>query len=53
MADLEWLGINILEAAPNLLVTPDRSRMIHDYIAGTAMKVMSHQVDAVQEARRS
>ena len=51
--DLEWLGINNLEAAPDLLVTQDRSRMIHDYIAGTAMEVMSHQVDIVQEARRS
>jgi hypothetical protein len=51
--DLEWLGIIILEAAPDLLVTRDRSRMIHDYIAGTAMEVMSHQVDVVQEFRRS
>jgi hypothetical protein len=51
--NLERLGIDILEAAPDLLVTPNRSRMIHDYIAGTAMKVMSHQVDVVQEARRS
>ena len=32
---LEWLGINILDAAPDLLVTPDRSRMIHAYITGT------------------
>jgi hypothetical protein len=39
--------------APDLLVTTDRSQMIHDYIAGTAMEVMSHQVDVVQEARRS
>ena len=38
--DLEWLGINILEAA----------RMIHDYIEGTAMEVMAYQVDVVQEA---
>ena len=52
--DLEWLGINILKAAPDdLLVTPDRSRMIHDYIEGTAMEVMVYQVDVVQEARRS
>jgi hypothetical protein len=27
--DLEWLGINILDVAPDLLVTPDRSQMIH------------------------
>ena len=51
--NLEWLGINILDAAPDLLVTPDRSHMIHDYIEGTAMEVMAYQVDAVQEARRS
>ena len=51
--NLEWLGINILEAAPDLLVTPDRSRMIHDYIEGTAMEVMAYQVDVVQETRRS
>ena len=51
--DLEWLGINILDASPDLLVSPDRSRMIHDYIAGTAMEVMAYQVDVVQEARRS
>ena len=51
--DLEWLGINILDAAPDLLVTPVRSRMIHDYIDGTAMEAMTYQVDVVQEARRS
>ena len=51
--DLEWLGINILEAALDLLVTPDKSRIIHVYIAGTAMEVMAYQVDVVQEARRS
>ena len=51
--DLERLGINIFEVAPDLLVTPDRSLMIHDYIEGTAMEVMAYQVDVVQEARRS
>ena len=51
--DLAWLGIKILDAAPDLLVTPDRSQMIHAYIADTAMEVMNHQVDEVQEARRS
>ena len=51
--DLEWLGINILDAAPDPLVTPDRSRVIHDYIEESAMEVMAYQVDAVQEARRS
>ena len=51
--DLEWLGINILDAAPDLIVTPDRSQMIHAYIAGTAMEAMDHQVDVIQEARRS
>ena len=51
--DLEWLGINILDAAPDLMVTPDKSRMIRDYIEGTAMEAMAYQVDVVQEARRS
>ena len=51
--DLEWLGINILEAAPDLLVTPDKCRMIRDYIGGTAMEAIAYQVDVVQEARRS
>jgi hypothetical protein len=50
---LERLGINILDAVSDLLVTPDRSQIIHAYIAGTAMEVMSHQVDVVQEVRRS
>ena len=35
------------------MVTPDRSRMIRDYIEGTAMEAMAYQVDVVQEARRS
>ena len=47
------VGDHILNAAPDLLVTPDRSRMIHDYIEGTAMEVMAYQVDVVQEALRS
>jgi hypothetical protein len=51
--NLKWLGINVLDADPNLLVTPDRSQMIHAYIVGTAMEVMSHQVDEVQEAKRA
>ena len=51
--DLEWLGINILDAAPDLMVTPDRSGMIRDYIEGTAMEAMAYQVDVVQEARSS
>ena len=50
--DREWLGINILDAAPDLMVTSDRSRMIRDYIEGTAMEAMAYQVDVVQEARR-
>jgi hypothetical protein len=41
------------DLAPDLLVTPDRSQMIHAYIAGTAMEVMTHQVDVAQEDRRS
>ena len=27
--DLEWLGINILDAAPDLTVTQERSKMVH------------------------
>ena len=50
--DLEWLGINILDAAPDLMVTPDRSCMIRDYIEGTKMEAMAYQVDVVQEVRR-
>jgi hypothetical protein len=51
--NLEWLGINILDADPDLIVTPDRGQMIHAYIAGTAMETMDHQVDVIQETRRS
>jgi hypothetical protein len=52
--DLKWLGINILDAAPDLIVAPDMSQMIHACIAGTAiMEAMYHQVDVIQEARRS
>ena len=47
--DLAWLGINILDAAPDLLLPPARGQMIHAYIAGTAiMEVMTQQ-----EARSS
>jgi hypothetical protein len=35
--DLEWLWINIMDAAPDLMITPDRSQMIHAYISGTAI----------------
>ena len=40
--DLEWLGINILDAAPDLTVTQERSNMIHAYLAGTATEVIEH-----------
>ena len=42
--DLKWLGINILNAAPDLTVTQERSSMIHAYLAGTANEVMEHQM---------
>ena len=45
--DLEWLGINILDAAPDLTVTQERSQMIHAYLTGTANEVMEHQVALV------
>jgi hypothetical protein len=51
--DLEWIEINILDAAPDLIVIPDRSQMIHAYIPETAMETMDHQLDVIQEARRS
>ena len=51
--DLEWLGINILDAAPDLTVTQERSKMIHAYLAGTANEVMEHQKALVQESRQT
>jgi hypothetical protein len=42
--DLEWLGINILDAASDLAVTQRRSKMIHAYLAGTATEIMEHQM---------
>jgi hypothetical protein len=48
--DLEWLGINILDEAPDLTFTHERSQMIHVYLAGTAME---HQVILVQESRQT
>ena len=48
--DLEWLGINILDAAPDLTVTQERSQMIHAYLTGTAME---HQVTLGQESRQT
>ena len=48
--DLEWLGINILDAAPDLMVTKELSKMIHAYLAGTANEVMEHQMALVQES---
>jgi hypothetical protein len=51
--DLEWLGSNILDAAPNLTVTQERSEMIHAYLAGTANEVMEHQIAIVQESRHA
>ena len=48
--DLEWLGTNILDEAPDLTVTHEQSQMIHAYLAGTAMKAMEHQVTLVQES---
>ena len=51
--DLEWLGINILNEAPALTVTQERSQMIHAYLAGTAMEAMEHQVTLGQEFRHT
>ena len=51
--DLEWLGINILDAAPDLTVTQTRGKMIHAYIAGTANEVMENQMALVQESRQA
>ena len=51
--DLEWLDINILDAAPDLTVTHERSQMMHAYLAGTAMEAMEHQVTLGQESRQT
>ena len=51
--DLQWLGINILDAAPDLTVTHERSQMIHAYFAGTAIEAMEHQVTQGQESRQT
>jgi hypothetical protein len=51
--DLEWLGINILNAAPDLMVTQERSNRIHAYIGGTANEAMEHQMALVQESRKA
>ena len=48
--DLEWIGINILDAAPDLTVTQERSQMIHAYLTGTAME---HQVTLGHESRQT
>ena len=50
---LEWLGINILDAAPDLTVTHERSQMIHAYLTGTAMDAMEHQVTLEQESMQT
>jgi hypothetical protein len=51
--DLEWLSINILDAAPDLTVTHERSQMIHAYLAGSAMESREHQVTQGQESRQT
>ena len=51
--DLEWLGINLLDEAPDLTVTQERSHMIHAYLAGTAMEAMEHPAILVQESRQT
>ena len=48
--ELEWLVINILDAAPDLTITQERSQMIHAYLAGTANEVIKHQMALVQES---
>ena len=48
--DLEWLGINILDAALDLTVTQERSNIILAYIAGTANELMKHQMAMVQKS---
>jgi hypothetical protein len=51
--DLDRLGINILDAAPHLTVTQERSKLIHAYLEGTATEVMEHQMALVQESRQT
>ena len=51
--ELEWLGINILDAAPDLTVTHERSQMIHAHLAGIAMDAMEHQMTLEQESRQT
>ena len=56
--ELEWLGINmlginILDVAPDLTVTHERSQMIHAYLTGTAMDAMEHQVTLGQDSRQT
>jgi hypothetical protein len=51
--ELELLGINILDAAPDLTVKHERSQMIHAYLAGTAMEAREHQVTQGQESRQT
>jgi hypothetical protein len=51
--DLEWLGINILDAASDLTVTQERGKMVHSYLAGTATQIMEHQMALVQESRQA
>jgi len=41
--DLEWLGINILDAAPDLTVTQERSKMIHAHFTGKFKYVFEDQ----------
>jgi hypothetical protein len=53
ICDLEWLGINIVDATPDLTVTHEQSQMIHAYLAGTAMEAMEHQVTLEQESRQT
>jgi hypothetical protein len=51
--DLEWLGINILDAALDLTVTQEQSKLIHVYLAGTATESMEHQMALVQDSRQA
>jgi hypothetical protein len=51
--DLEWLGINILDEAPDLTVTQERSKLLHAYLAGTATEAMEHQMALVQDSRQA
>ena len=51
--ELECLGINILDAAPDMTVTHERSQMIHAYLAGTAIEAREHQVTQGQESRQT